>query len=671
MSQPQLSYLLNLKDNLSPNVKKAAQSFETLKAKGQAAIADIGFAFGGLMAAGAGIKSLVAPALEMDRAIGNAGLLGVGAEGMERLRKASNDLAMTIGGDALAIANTGIEVKRALNDIDDLELGQANAALHGLSGALNGNVNDAISYAAQMRAIFKKQADEQGVGAFIEDLVGKTEKAAEIFKGSLSDYSGALSSLGATATNLGASQAEQLALIGLVSKQAGGGAAGGAQLKQLYDNIGKAQKELGLKFTDQNGQLLSMGEIADKIKGKFKNGINAEQFTAAFGKKGAQAMLEILKQSDKLKTSIDEINQATGSETAIQKTADASDGFLRFSASVAALKDTIGAAVLPPLYEIAEAAAKGIRVFQGWISQHQWLAKLIGFTAVALIGFGAVIPVLMGIKGIFTLIATGLGAAKIAGLGFAGFLKVATLAAWKFTAALLANPMTWLVVGIAAVVAGLALLIKHWDTVKAVALATLDSVGAFFNEKVTAMGQWFGEVFGGIGEKISETFATVWETVRSSAEAAWTAVSEFVLGTFARVTESIRGFFMKVWEDLKISAVNGLNAVIETANRLLSKIGLDIPLIEIPVTTKAIETATGAPQAAGFHANFADSIANATAISSAEALQPKKFEKGAGAKGLTQNNQTTVTNHITVNAKTDAKPQDIARAIAEEKQLAG
>ena len=47
----------------------------------------------------------------------------------------------------------------------------------------------------------------------------------------------------------------------------------------------------------------------------------------------------------------------------------------------------------------------------------------------------------------------------IAGLG------TAAAATWTFTAALLANPITWIVLGIAALIAGLVLLVKNWDKV--------------------------------------------------------------------------------------------------------------------------------------------------------------------------------------------------------------
>lgn len=53
-------------------------------------------------------------------------------------------------------------------------------------------------------------------------------------------------------------------------------------------------------------------------------------------------------------------------------------------------------------------------------------------------------------------------------LGFLGkALRIAGKATLLFSAALWANPITWVVLGVAALVAGLVLLVRHWDTVKA------------------------------------------------------------------------------------------------------------------------------------------------------------------------------------------------------------
>jgi hypothetical protein len=49
---------------------------------------------------------------------------------------------------------------------------------------------------------------------------------------------------------------------------------------------------------------------------------------------------------------------------------------------------------------------------------------------------------------------------------FRGSMLLSAKAAWAFTAALLANPITWIVIGVVALIAGLVLLVKNWDAVK-------------------------------------------------------------------------------------------------------------------------------------------------------------------------------------------------------------
>jgi TP901 family phage tail tape measure protein len=54
-----------------------------------------------------------------------------------------------------------------------------------------------------------------------------------------------------------------------------------------------------------------------------------------------------------------------------------------------------------------------------------------------------------------------------------GFMATAT-AARAFALALLANPITWIVLGVTALIAGLVLMVTHWDQVKLAAVAAID-----------------------------------------------------------------------------------------------------------------------------------------------------------------------------------------------------
>lgn len=118
------------------------------------------------------------------------------------------------------------------------------------------------------------------------------------------------------------------------------------------------------------------------------------------------------------------------------------------------------------------------------------------------------------------LVALGQAGADLAG-GLTGFLIPAlstmwsTLtttvipAIWSFTTALLANPITWIVVGIAALIAIIILLVTHWDTVKQVVSNVVNWIKDRWNDLMSwfaGVPDWFGRIFAGIGNAISGAF---------------------------------------------------------------------------------------------------------------------------------------------------------------------
>lgn len=112
-----------------------------------------------------------------------------------------------------------------------------------------------------------------------------------------------------------------------------------------------------------------------------------------------------------------------------------------------------------------------------------WRVSMLAVNAAMLLVRGglAVTRILM--------LGTALGGVAAAG-GMAalgtGFMA-AGAAAWAFTAALLANPITWIVVGVAALAAGLYLLWKHWDTVKVTCVEFFNAFSARWTQFRTAI----------------------------------------------------------------------------------------------------------------------------------------------------------------------------------------
>lgn len=105
----------------------------------------------------------------------------------------------------------------------------------------------------------------------------------------------------------------------------------------------------------------------------------------------------------------------------------------------------------------------------------------------------------------------------------------ATVATWLFNAALavLTSPITLVVVAIAALIAGIVLLIKNWDKVKEVASNcwngiknTFSNIGSWFSSKfqdayngVTRVFSSIGSFFSGVWDKVKNTFSNLGSSI--------------------------------------------------------------------------------------------------------------------------------------------------------------
>ena len=134
-----------------------------------------------------------------------------------------------------------------------------------------------------------------------------------------------------------------------------------------------------------------------------------------------------------------------------------------------------------------------------------------------------------------------------------GALGTAAAAAWAFAAALFANPITWIVLAVVALIGALAALIYYWDDVS--------------------------EFFAGLWEKVKElgaAFAELGSMIAAPFKAAFGVIS----GLFSNVGGFISGAVQ--------SALSGIDALIGGALNLLSKIpGLGFLATETSVETKS------------------------------------------------------------------------------------
>ena len=129
-----------------------------------------------------------------------------------------------------------------------------------------------------------------------------------------------------------------------------------------------------------------------------------------------------------------------------------------------------------------------------WAEKHPVLTGI-------LVKFGAALGVLVGTGGLLILGAIAVtkmgGAIKESIQFFKTFIQVLpliTAKVWAFTASLLANPITWWVIGITAAIAAIVLLWKNWEKISEWISAKIDWICDKFN--------WLGEKIKWVAEKL-------------------------------------------------------------------------------------------------------------------------------------------------------------------------
>lgn len=115
-----------------------------------------------------------------------------------------------------------------------------------------------------------------------------------------------------------------------------------------------------------------------------------------------------------------------------------------------------------------------------------------------------------------------------------GVVGLVTAAQWAWNASLLASPVTWIVLGIAAVIAGIVLLVKNWDTVKRAGAAAWDWIKKAASNTWTFLKKipgWLGTAFKGLASVLTWPFRT-----------AFNAIADLWNNTVGRLSFSVPGW---------------------------------------------------------------------------------------------------------------------------------
>lgn len=212
-------------------------------------------------------------------------------------------------------------------------------------------------------------------------------------------------------------------------------------------------------------------------------------------------------------------------------------------------------------------------------------------------------------------------AAVVGGILVASFIAW-TASIWAANAALLANPITWIVLAIAGLIAALVALVMNWDSVVAwlqgVWAATVEWLSSTWDSIVqavtgacTAIGdavsnawQWMVDTVTGLGQQIWSAVSGAWESVKTTTSNAINAVVGFVqtlpgraLAAISSLVQNLVGVATRTWTGVKQAFTSGISAAVGFVRGLPGKAASALSGLASALRGKATQAWNGFKQA--------------------------------------------------------------------------
>nr|DAY51390.1 MAG TPA: tail tape measure [Caudoviricetes sp.] len=556
-----LSLVMNMIDNLSgpmagvaskvgANVSKLDSISETLGnvAKSGAVMQETGNQI---------VSAVLAPVeatFETKRALGELASLGVQELGKieEAARSFSDQWAGTTKSDFISAA---YDIKSGIASLTDEGVAEY-TNLAGLTAkATKSTIGEMTSLFATGYGIYKNFYADLSDIEFGEMFSAGISQSVKQFKTTGSEMASAIESLGASATNANVPLEEQLTVLGMLQATMSGSEAG-TKYAAFIQAAAKGGEALGLAFLDANNQLKSMPEIIDQLRGKYGETIDAvekQQLAEAFGTDEAVDLIDLMygKIGD-LQTNIVGMYDALGSGTgvamemasAINETEP--ERYERLQQRIHNITESIGNSLLPTVNDFMGVGEQVLTKVGSWVEKNQELVKVIMLIVLAVGGFlvvgGTLITVISGVGIIIT---KAISAFKMLKAGFVlvkGALTPLITSVWSFTSALLANPVTWIVIGIVALIAALVLLYNKCEWFRNAVNAVIN----FFKEKLGAALEVAKNIFGAIGNAISSVMGAAKATVEeklSNIKSAYESHGGGIKGVAAAAMEGVKSLY--------------------------------------------------------------------------------------------------------------------------------
>lgn len=516
-----LNFIMRLNEQVTAPLGKVKMKFSELADQSEKYIKQSGIGLAAMVGAGVAINKAMEPALEQNRALGEVRSLGVAEDALDSLNRKSLAFSVAYGANARDFVASAYSIEGAIKGLTGSQLATFTNASNVLAKATKADADTMGAYVGTMYNLFKGQADAMGKGAWVESLAGQTATAVQLFRTSGAQIGEAFKAAGGLASTAGVSLAEQMAVLGTLGSTMEGGEAGGLY-KAFFENITGASEKLGMSFTDQQGRLLPMLGILEKLQGRFGDlsiEANGKKLRDAFGGEAARLITTLMGDTGRLANGIDQLGRVRGLEQA-QKMAKAMvDPWQQFGAAVQALRVSFGQVLIPILAPLMTWLTDIASTLTRWTLMFPNLARVIGILALAIMGVIALVSTMTMVVGLSKLAWLGLNIVAWRSIGafllhtlyiglfvsglilmatWMGIAKTASLlwqgALWLVNAALLANPIVWVVLGVLALGAALVAAVVYWDEI--VAAITNTKAFKWVSDQLTALGAWFDSMGG-------------------------------------------------------------------------------------------------------------------------------------------------------------------------------
>lgn len=417
------------------------------------------------------------------------------AKEMEAVRQKALELGQTSAFSAQEIADAFVEMGKAGVSVTDITGGLAEAIVN-MASAADINLTEATNIVTSQLQTYSLAAKD---AAHVTDVMAGAANASIV---DVSDLGVSLKYVGGVAHALGISFDSTIDALSLLGKAGIKGSTAGTSLRQIMVSLAGGTKkakgvleDLGIitadganKFFDAQGKAKSLAEVFQILQDHTAGLSQKEQlmaFRTIFNNRALAAAEILTKAGAKGFAEMNgEISKTTAADVAAKRLDNLSGDVKKLKSSIETLMIKAGTPFQNMLRAVVQSITGLVNAF----------GRLPDGVATGILAFIGILGVILTLMGAFVLIGgTVLKFASVARQLWAALMvmRVALVACstaiWQMTIALLANPITWVVLAVVALAAGFYLLYTRSETFR----NAINAVGRAIKTGFMAVVDWF------------------------------------------------------------------------------------------------------------------------------------------------------------------------------------